>query len=252
MRILCFDGLSGASGDMFVGALLGAGADFRFVESSVNALGVEGLCVSYEKVLKNSLEATSFRVTFNSSGLLADEDPGSPHPHRGLSEILSILGAASLDEEVIVHAEAVFSILAEAEGAVHGVSPEKIHFHEVGALDSIADVVAASAAFVSIGAKKAFTAPPVLGSGLIRCAHGLLPAPAPAVLEILKNRPVIIDPPTARGAGELTTPTGAALLRHFCTEFSLPSGFSVVGVGYGAGKKDFDFPNVLRAVVGEL
>lgn len=248
MKIICFDGAAGVSGDMFVGALLDAGADIGFVESSVRSLGIEGLSVKACKIVKGGIAATSFAV--QDRGEPAESHASPRHPHRGLTEILEIIESAGIEDELKRHAAAIFARLAEAEAEVHAVSANDIHFHEIGALDSIADVVAACAAVVSIGAEKAYTSPPVLGTGFVRCSHGILPVPAPAVLNLLKNRPVIMDSPSNEAAGELTTPTGAALLAHFCAEFRLPGAFEVLSTGYGAGKKELSFPNVFRATVG--
>ena len=141
---------------------------------------------------------------------------------------------------------AVFELLAAAEGKVHGKDPEDVHFHEVGALDSIADIVAAASAFYQVAADEAWCSPVHVGSGTVRCAHGLLPVPAPATLELLRGVPVYSD----GVVGELTTPTGAALLRHFCQGFCAMPPVVVEAVGYGAGTKDFGIPGLLRVTLG--
>ena len=144
------------------------------------------------------------------------------------------------------HALAVFELLAVAEGKVHGVSPEDVHFHEVGALDSIADIVSAASAFHQIAPDEAWCSPIHVGCGTVRCAHGVLPVPAPATLELLKGMPSYSD----GIRGELVTPTGAALLRHFCAGFCPLPPLVVEAVGYGAGSKDFGIPNLFRATLG--
>jgi uncharacterized protein (DUF111 family) len=140
----------------------------------------------------------------------------------------------------------VFELLAAAEAKVHGVSLEEIHFHEVGALDSIADIVAAASAFHQIGPAETWCSPIHVGCGTVRCAHGVLPVPAPATLELLKGIPAYSD----GIRGELATPTGVALLRHFCTGFCPMPPLVVEAVGYGAGTKDFGIPNLFRATLG--
>jgi uncharacterized protein (DUF111 family) len=166
--------------------------------------------------------------------------------HRGLREIREIIRGSSLPAPVAQHALAVFELLAAAEGKVHGVSPDDVHFHEVGALDSIADIVSASSAFHQIGADEAWCSPVHVGCGTVRCAHGVLPVPAPATLELLKGIPTYSD----GIRGELVTPTGAALLRHFCVGFGPLPPLVVEGAGYGAGSKDFGIPNLFRATLG--
>ena len=154
--------------------------------------------------------------------------------------------ASGIPAPVAGDALAVFELLAEAEAKVHGVSPEEVHFHEVGALDSIADIVAAASAFHQIGPDEAWCSPVHVGCGTVRCAHGVLPVPAPATLELLKGIPSYSD----GIRGELATPTGVALLRHFCAGFSPMPPLVVQAVGYGAGSKDFGIPSLFRATLG--
>lgn len=153
---------------------------------------------------------------------------------------------AGLPAPVAEDALAVFELLAAAEAKVHGVPPEKVHFHEVGALDSIADIVAAASAFHQIAPDEAWCSPVHVGCGTVRCAHGVLPVPAPATSELLKGIPAYSD----GTRGELATPTGVALLRHFCSGFSPMPPLVVEAVGYGAGSKDFGIPSVFRATLG--
>jgi pyridinium-3,5-bisthiocarboxylic acid mononucleotide nickel chelatase len=173
---------------------------------------------------------------------------GHAHVNRGLREIRRLVRGSGLPAPVAEDALAVFELLATAEAKVHGVSPEQIHFHEVGALDSIADVVAAASAFHEIAPDEAWCSPVHVGSGTVRCAHGLLPVPAPATSELLKGIPAYSD----GTRGELATPTGVALLRHFCNGFSAMPPLVIEAVGYGAGSKDFGIPGVLRATLGTV
>jgi len=170
---------------------------------------------------------------------------GEDH-HRGLREIRQIIRRAALPGPVADDAVAVFELLAAAEAKVHGVDPEAVHFHEVGALDSIADIVAAASAFHQLAVDEAWCSPIHVGSGTVRCAHGLLPVPAPATLELLRGVPVYSE----GVVGELATPTGAALVRHFCSGFCPMPPVVVQAVGYGAGTKDFGIPGLLRATLG--
>ncbi len=167
-------------------------------------------------------------------------------PQRGLREIRRLVRASGIPAPVADDALAVFELLAAAEAKVHGVSPEEVHFHEVGALDSIADIVAAASAFHQIGPDEAWCSPVHVGCGTVRCAHGVLPVPAPATLELLRGVPAYSD----GIRGELATPTGVALLRHFCSGFCPMPPLVVEGVGYGAGSKDFGIPGVFRATLG--
>ncbi len=173
-------------------------------------------------------------------------DHGDHHEHRGLGEIRRLVRASGIPAPVAEDALSVFALLATAEAKVHGVSPEDVHFHEVGALDSIADIVAAASAFHQIAPDEAWCSPIHVGCGTVRCAHGVLPVPAPATLELLKGLPAYSD----GIRGELATPTGVALLRHFCAGFSPMPPLVVEAVGYGAGSKDFGIPSLFRATLG--
>jgi pyridinium-3,5-bisthiocarboxylic acid mononucleotide nickel chelatase len=171
---------------------------------------------------------------------------GHHHEHRGLREIRRLIHESKLPAPVAGDALAVFELIATAEAKVHGMALEDVHFHEVGALDAIGDVVAAASAFHLIGADEAWCSPVHVGCGTVRCAHGVLPVPAPATLELLKGMPTYSD----GIQGELATPTGAALLRRFCKGFSPMPPLVVEAVGYGAGTKDFGIPNLFRATLG--
>ena len=171
---------------------------------------------------------------------------GHGREHRGLREIRRLIRGSKLPAPVADDALAVFELLAAAEAKVHGTSLEDVHFHEVGALDAIGDIVAAASAFHLIGADEAWCSPIHVGCGTVRCAHGVLPVPAPATLELLKGMPTYSD----GVRGELATPTGAALLRRFRKGFSAMPPLVVEAVGYGAGTKDFGIPGLFRATLG--
>lgn len=178
-----------------------------------------------------------------------DGHPSHHHEHgqpeRGLREIRRLVRGSGIPAPVADDALAVFELIAAAEAKVHGVSPEEVHFHEVGALDSIADIVAGASAFHQIAPDEAWCSPVHVGCGTVRCAHGVLPVPAPATLELLRGIPTYSD----GTRGELATPTGVALLRHFCAGFCPMPPLVVEAVGYGAGSKDFGIPGVFRATL---
>ena len=171
---------------------------------------------------------------------------GAGREDRGLREIRQLVRRSGLPAPIVTDALAVFELLADAEGRVHGVAPEEVHFHEVGALDSIADIVAATSALHQIAPDETWCSPIHVGSGTVRCAHGVLPVPAPATLQLLRGIPAYSD----GVRGELATPTGVALLRHFCSGFCPMPPLVVDAVGYGAGSKDFGIPNLFRATLG--
>jgi pyridinium-3,5-bisthiocarboxylic acid mononucleotide nickel chelatase len=233
--ILYLDPFMGIAGDMTVSALVDAGAEPRAVNAAVGSLGLPGLAFTFEKVRRQGVQATFGRVLWD-----------GPNPHRGLPDILKIIGGAPLDAAVRDAAARVFTRLAEAEAEVHGCPVEKVHFHEVGAADAIADIVGACAAWASLGGPAVECGPLNLGSGFTEMEHGTFPVPPPAVAQLVRGFPVFaFGPPTER-----TTPTGAALATTLARAFGpLPRG-TVKSVGYGAGTKDTQgAPNVLRAML---
>ncbi len=320
-KILYFDTSSGVSGDMFVGALIDAGADIEIISKHIASLGLEGICVRARKVSKSGLMGTKFDVLDPHTGRDVDAPAdhsqghshdhshghshdhshghshehnhhvhghdhghdhhherghghGHPHesgshshshdheahhhhdhghmhshqPHRGLQEISNIISKSGLPQQVIDDAIAVFKLLAVAEAKVHGSTLEEVHFHEVGALDCIVDIVSASLAFRQLEVDEVWCSPVHVGSGTVRCAHGVLPVPAPATMELLQGVPIY----STEVKGELVTPTGAALIRHFSKGFAPMPQMIVERVGYGAGTKDFGIPNLLRATIGKV
>jgi pyridinium-3,5-bisthiocarboxylic acid mononucleotide nickel chelatase len=287
-KILYFDASSGVSGDMFVGALIDAGADIEIIRNHIDSLCIEGFSIRARKVSKGGLMGTKFDVIDPETGRDVDapednhhghgghghdhnhgHDHGHDHSHshdhgdhhhhghakqkekqhhRGLWEIGSIICKSGLPQPVINAAVAVFKLIAVAEAKVHGTTLEEVHFHEVGALDCIVDIVSAASAFHQLEIDEAWCSPLHVGSGTVRCAHGILPVPAPATLELLQDVPIY----STEVKGELVTPTGAALIRHFCRGFAPMPPMVVENVGYGAGSKDFGIPNLLRATIGKV
>jgi pyridinium-3,5-bisthiocarboxylic acid mononucleotide nickel chelatase len=234
------DASSGASGDMLLGALVGAGVPLEVLQRAVTAVAPEPVTLTVSTVTRNGFAATRVEVP------VADSTT-----HRTWRDIREALRVADLDGGVRTRATATFRRLAEAEAAVHGSSPDDVHFHEVGALDAIADVVGVCAGLEHLALEELVVSPVAVGSGRVRSAHGDLPVPPPAVVELLRGVPSQAGP--GRGhAGELCTPTGAALLTSSATSYGPQPGMEVDVVGVGAGGRDPDtHANVLRLLVGE-
>lgn len=237
MTVVHVDPVSGASGDMLLGALVDAGVPLATLEEAVAGLGVGGWDLAAEDTTRGGLGATLVRVHAPEDGVV-----------RTWSHVRELVEAASLDPPVRARALATFRRLAEAEARVHRTEPERVHFHEVGALDAIVDVVGVCAGFAALGAERVTSAAVPQGVGMTRGAHGLIPVPAPAVLELLAGAPTY----STGVAAELCTPTGAALLAEWVDEWTDLPRLRITRVGYGAGTRSLDErPNVLRLVVGE-
>jgi len=237
-KLAYFDCFCGAAGDMIVGALLDAGASFDAVRDGLASLGVEGLRVEADKVVKKGISATQFRVIVE----------GEDHPHRHLKHVVEIIDRGDLPATVRAGAIASFTRLAEAEAAVHGSTIEKVHFHEVGAHDAIADVVGAHLALHNLGIDAVQASALVTGHGTVKCAHGIMPVPAPATAKLLEGIPWTAGDVEK----EMLTPTGAALLAEMATRFGPAPMMTGTAIGYGAGTRDLpDRPNVLRVLIGE-
>ena len=237
MNIAYFDCFSGAGGDMIVASLIDAGADADSLRQGLASLGVEGYALSIEKAKKQGFAATQFHVE------LTDRDR---QPHRHLKTILDILAASALPENVQDRAGRVFQRLAEAEARVHGTTIEEVHFHEVGAVDAIVDVVGAVLALELLGVERVFCSPIPTGSGTITCDHGAMPVPAPATAELLKGVPLA----RSDELGELTTP--AAVLTTLAEGFGPRPEMTIRSIGCGAGTREgARLPNLLRVLVGE-
>ena len=236
MKICYLDAFSGISGDMTVGALLDAGASSEALLHALHSLNLEAQ-FHLEKTWRRGLAAAKFRV---------EAQPGQTHRH--LHHILDLIARSALSDRARQNASAVFRTLADAESRVHRVPVEKVHFHEVGAVDSIADIAGACIAFDLLAADEIHCSPINTGSGTVHTEHGVLPVPAPATAALLQGKPVY-----ARGpAVELTTPTGAALVATLAKTFGPLPPMRIDSIGYGAGDRDFpEQPNVLRALLGE-
>ncbi len=236
--ILCyFDAFSGISGDMTVGALLDAGAPAGQLFDALRSLDT-GAQFSVEKTKRAGITASKFRV----------ETGGADQRHRHLSHIFEIISRAPISERAKLAASTIFTRLGEAEAAVHGVPIEKVHFHEVGAVDSICDIVGACVALDLLGVEDVFVSAVNIGSGTVKTEHGMLPVPAPATAALLQNKPIYARGPEM----ELTTPTGAAIASTLASGFGPLPAMKIASIGYGAGDRDFkDHANVLRVMIGE-
>ncbi|HEU4596430.1 MAG TPA: nickel pincer cofactor biosynthesis protein LarC [Pyrinomonadaceae bacterium] len=237
MRTLYFDCFAGISGDMTLGALVSAGADPRALREQLALLDVPGYEISFEQVDRSGIGATRAKVT-----------TGEETSHRHLSDIVQIIEGSGLSEGVRERAANIFGRLAEAEARVHNIAVERVHFHEVGAVDAIVDVVGACVCFELLEVERFVSSPLHVGSGTVRMAHGLFPVPPPAVAELLRGAPIY----STDIQGELVTPTGAAIVSTVCESFGPLPRMRVEKTGYGAGTREYkDFPNVLRVMLGE-
>ncbi len=241
-RILYLDAASGASGDMLLGALVDLGLPLEALAAELRRLPLDGYRLEARRVLRSGLAATKVDV------LLEPPGPGHHHhPHRGLREIRELLERSALEPAVQQRALALFTRLAEAEARVHGTSPEQVHFHEVGALDSIVDVVGGVIGLRWLGAARTVCSPLNLGTGTVTMSHGTFPVPPPATALLVQGAPVY-----GAGEGELLTPTGALLLTGHADEYGLLPPMRLERVGYGAGTKEtLAKPNALRLLVGD-
>ncbi len=264
MKTVYIDASMGAAGDMLTAALLDTmdeGARASFV-AKLNALGLPGIVYSLVKAEKCGITGSHMDVTFNGEeeGEEHHHDHDHEHEHHdhdhhehhhhhsSMHDIEHIVTShLPLSDKVKKDVMDVYKLIAEAESNVHGKTVEEIHFHEVGTMDAIADVTAVCMLFDEIGANEVIVSPIHVGSGTVKCAHGILPVPAPATAFILKDCPIY----SQDIKGELCTPTGAALLKHFATSFGSMPVMSVSAIGYGMGKKDFERANCVRVLVGE-
>ena len=240
MKIAYFDCFAGASGDMILGALLDAGLSLEHLRKEIAKLHLSHYALKVEKVLRKGICGSKARV-------LIDQNHHDHH-HRHLSHIREIIDASNLSASIKEKSTAIFVRLAEAEAKVHQSPLESVHFHEVGAMDAIIDVVGGVIGLTALGIEKIYCSPLHLGTGTVQCAHGTIPVPAPATAELVRDAPVY-----ATGIqGELLTPTGAAILTTLSSEFGPMPIMIVRQTGYGAGTADPEgIPNLLRVAIGE-
>ena len=257
---------SGISGDMTVASLLDLGADEEVLNKALHSLGVDGFETKISRVLKSGLDACDFDVILDKKHENHDHDMAylhgnshthnhenhshhHDHEHRGLLDIIQIIDNADITENAKNIAKKIFNILGEAEAKAHGVSKEKVHFHEVGAVDSIVDIVAVAVCLDNLNIEEVVV--PVLyeGRGFVRCQHGIIPVPVPAVSFIAANNNLTLH--ITDSEGEFVTPTGAAIVAAIKTSDKLPKKFSIKKIGIGAGKRQYESPSILRAMIIE-
>jgi uncharacterized protein (TIGR00299 family) protein len=239
MKIAYFDCFAGASGDMILGSLVDAGLDPDLLNIELSKLHLGCFALSFQPVQKRGIAGTQTVI---------DIDPYLLQPHRGFSDIRRLIETSKLSPEIQKKSIAVFTRLAEAEAKVHRTTVEAVHFHEVGAIDAIIDVVGAVSGLALLGIETIHCSALHLGSGTVTCAHGVLPVPAPATLELIQGVPVY-----ATGVrGELLTPTGAAILTTLAETFGPLPPMIIEKCGYGAGMADPEIPNLLRVVIGRM
>jgi uncharacterized protein (TIGR00299 family) protein len=236
MRIAYFDCFSGASGDMILGSLIDAGLSPQGLKEELKKISIPGVRLNVKKVLKGGISATQVIVT-GEKGV---------KPHRNLNELLKIIERSHLDPEVKKESKEVFQRIASVEAKIHRRPVEEIHFHELGGLDSIVDIVGSIWGFQQMGIDKLYVSKVNVGGGFVECEHGLLPVPAPATLALMKGKPIC----STGVETELLTPTGAALLTYLGSHFGQMPPIKVEKIGYGAGRDDLPHPNVLRLMIG--
>ena len=249
MRTLYIDCGMGAAGDMLTAALLELLPDREGFVRKLNSLGIPGVTVVAERSEKCGINGTHIRVMVH--GEEENEHMHGhhhhDHHHGSMSEIRSIVSGLPIPTMVKLDIMAVYEEIARAESHVHGVPVDQIHFHEVGSMDAVADIAAVCMLMYELDVDQVIASPVHVGSGQVRCAHGILPVPAPATAHILREIPIY----GGSIRGELCTPTGAALLKHFVTEFGDMPAMKLKAMGYGMGKKDFERANCLRVLLGE-
>ena len=265
MRIAYLDCFSGISGDMFLGALVDAGVPAKLLEDTVAALNI-GARLEVSRVLRGGISATKVDVYangekdlpreefFNQHAHHHEHEHNHTHPHddhshgRGLTDITRIITQSDINPAAKATAIRIFEALGEAEAEIHATSIDKVHFHEVGAVDAMVDIVCAAVGAEFLQADKWICSPLNVGGGTVKCAHGTLPVPAPATLKLLKDAPVYSSGPQV----ELVTPTGAAIVKTLTTNFGAFPSMQIEKAGYGAGTREFpDHPNLLRLSIGE-
>ncbi len=237
MKILYFDCFAGIAGDMIIGALLDAGLDLDELRGELATLKVPGYTLSAEKTARNSITGTKFNVN------VSEED----HAHRHLKDIVELIDSSELSDTVKERSAQTFRTLAAAEASIHGESIESVHFHEVGGVDSIIDIIGSFIGLEKLGIEAVYASRVHLGTGFVRSAHGKIPVPAPATLALLQDVPVYSTGITS----ELVTPTGAAVLVTLAKEFGPLPRMTVERTGYGAGSRELEIPNLLRVCIGE-
>lgn len=237
MKIAYFDCCAGISGDMVIGALIDSGLDVKTLQRELNKLPVKGFSISASREARHHIAGTRFKVKFKES-----------RHHRTFADIKDLINKSTLSAKVKELSATVFLILAKAEAKVHGCKVDDVYFHEVGAVDSIVDIVGTGIGIEQLGIEKIYSSPLPMGSGWVETSHGRMPVPAPATLELFKGVSVVSSPV----ASEITTPTGAAIIKTLAQGFGDMPRMKIESIGYGIGDKDFkEIPNILRLVIGQ-
>jgi pyridinium-3,5-bisthiocarboxylic acid mononucleotide nickel chelatase len=236
MKIAYFDCISGASGDMIIASLLDAGLAEDALRAGLAGLNIGNYEINIRRVVKNGINSTKFDVQV-------------PHdlPERHLEDIRALISSSTITDPIREKAQAMFARLGEVEAEIHATSPDQVHLHELGGVDTLVDVFGTLIGLEALGIEKVYSSPLPLGRGFVQSAHGLLPLPAPATVSLLKGVPVYGAPIES----ELVTPTGALLLTSLASGFSSIPEMKLSSVGYGAGGRDFPIPNLLRVFIGE-
>lgn len=273
MKTLYIDCQMGAAGDMLMGALLELVPDRKKFLEKLNQAGIPGVRIEAQKFVKCGITGTHMEVLVNgeeeeSLDLSSEENNGHSghfhghdhhshqehhehshghHSHFSMEDITGIIDGLHVDNKVKEDVKNIYQIIARAESQVHGRPVSEVHFHEVGAMDAVADITGCAMLFHELGAVKIIVSPVTTGYGQVRCDHGILPVPAPATALILQGIPC----QAGRIEGELCTPTGGALLKYFATEYGRMPQMIMEKIGYGMGKKDFEAANCIRAILGE-
>jgi uncharacterized protein (TIGR00299 family) protein len=268
MNILYMDCFSGISGNMTIGAFLDLGLDKDYLINELKKLNLDGYKIEISKKTKNGIEGTYFDVILDEheisnchedqhahgdghSHLHEDEHDHNHHSniHRNLYSIEKLIDESQLSDKVKDLSKKIFNYVAVAEAKVHGKTIEEVHFHEVGAIDSIIDIVGTAICIERLNIEKVVVSKLHTGTGFVKCQHGLIPVPAPATLEIIKNGKI---PIYSKGIeGELVTPTGAAIVAALADEFGSQPEMEIEKIGYGVGYKDFQIPNLVRFILGK-
>jgi len=237
MNIAYFDCFSGIAGDMILGALIDLGVDVTALKNELKKLPLTGYTIEVKKVMCNHIAATDVTI------VVTEEQ----HHHRNLSDIIDLLNHSTLDNKIKTLSQNIFENLGNAEAKVHNVGIEEVHFHEVGAIDSIIDIVGSVIGMITLGIEKIYCSPLPLGHGFVSCDHGILPLPAPATVELLKGIPVY----SVDRDQELVTPTGAAIMATLTHQFGEMPPMKITKIGYGSGKLTSQYPNLLRVFLAE-
>jgi uncharacterized protein (TIGR00299 family) protein len=237
MKVAYFDCFSGISGDMILGALVDLGVDVDYLKGQFKKIDISGYDIKAKKVEKQHIHGTKVDIVIKEK-----------QRHRSLKDINELIDKSGLDKEVKQSSKKIFLKIAEVESKIHNIDINKVHFDEIGALDSILDVVGAVIGLKKLNIEKVYSSHLNLGRGFVECSHGLIPVPAPATAEILKGVPVY----STNVEAELVTPTGSAVITSLTNDFGPMPPMTIDKLGYGAGKADFQHPNLLRIFIGDL